>query len=164
VYVVGETRDELGGSAYYDSLSAVGNAVPVVNARRAKLIFDALAKASAMGLVEAIHDCSEGGLGVAAAEMAFAGGFGMDLFLKEVPAQLDRNDTVLFSESHSRFIVEVSAKHQKAFERILKGLPLGLAGCVAESKILRVFGLNGKLCVQSSLDDLKEAWQRPLRW
>jgi len=164
IYVVGETDDELGGSAYYDSFGVIGNSVPVVNARRAKAIFDALAKASSQGLIAAMHDCSEGGIGVAAAEMAFSGGLGMDLFLKEVPAQLDRNDTVLFSESNSRFIVEVSAGHQKAFERILKGLPVGLAGCLTGSRALRVFGLNGKLCVQASLEDLKEAWQRPLRW
>jgi len=101
---------------------------------------------------------------VAAAEMAFSGGLGMDLFLKEVPAQLDRNDTLLFSESHSRFIVEVGAAHQKAFERILKDLPLGLAGCITQSDTFRVFGLNGKPCVQASLKDLKAAWQRPLQW
>ncbi|MFA6384691.1 MAG: AIR synthase-related protein, partial [Candidatus Omnitrophota bacterium] len=164
VYVVGVTGDELGGSAYYDSLGFVGNAVPAVNARRAKTIFEALAKAASLGLVSAMHDCSEGGIGVAAAEMAFSGGLGMDLFLKEVPAQLDRNDTLLFSESHSRFIVEVSAAHQKSFERIFKGLPLGLAGCVTQSGTLRVYGLNGKPCVQASLKDLKEAWQSPLRW
>jgi phosphoribosylformylglycinamidine (FGAM) synthase-like enzyme len=164
VYIVGTTADELGGSAYYDLRGDVGNKVPVVDTRAAKMIFDALSKASALGLVSAAHDCSEGGIGVACAEMAFAGGLGMDLFLKEAPSGLDRSDAILFSESHSRFIVEVSKQHQKAFERILKGLPFGLAGCVTASKQFQVFDLDGKSCVQASIDDLKEAWQKPLRW
>jgi phosphoribosylformylglycinamidine synthase len=164
VYAVGSTFDELGASAYYDSLGAVGNKVPVVNARKAKILFDAMAKVSSMGLISAAHDCSEGGIGVAAAEMAFSGGLGMDIFLKEVPGGLQRNDTILFSESHSRFIVEVSRAHQKAFERMLKGIPIGLIGCVSRTNTLQIFGLNGKPCVSASIDDLKEAWQKPLRW
>jgi phosphoribosylformylglycinamidine synthase II len=164
VYVVGSTADELGGSAYYDTLGLIGNSVPLVNARLAKSIFEALARSSSLGLVKAMHDCSEGGIAVAAAEMAFAGGLGMDLFLKEVPASVDRNDTLLFSESHSRFIVSVGKEHQKAFERVLKGLPFGLAGCVTPSKLFRVFGADGKPCVHASIYDLKEAWQKPLKW
>ncbi|HNQ50426.1 MAG TPA: phosphoribosylformylglycinamidine synthase subunit PurL [Candidatus Omnitrophota bacterium] len=164
VYVVGMTRDELGGSAFYDLRKAVGNNVPAVNIRTAKAVFDALARASSLGLVRAMHDCSEGGIGVAAAEMAFAGGLGMDLFLKEVPAETERSDTILFSESHSRFIVEVAPKDQKAFERVCKGMPAGLAGCINESGQFRVFDCAGTPCVQAPVDGLKAAWQKPLQW
>jgi phosphoribosylformylglycinamidine synthase len=164
VYVVGITHDELGGSAYYDLHGAVGNKVPAVNARTAKTVFEALSKASSLGIVKAMHDCSEGGIGVAAAEMAFAGGLGMDLFLKEVPADTDRSDTILFSESHSRFIVEISKQHQKAFERVCKAVPFGLAGCLNASKQFQVFDTNGKPCVQAPVEDLKSAWQKPLQW
>ena len=164
VYVVGWTADELGGSAYYDTLGVVGNAVPLVNARKAKMIFEALSRATHLGLVNAMHDCSEGGIGVCAAEMAFAGGFGMDLSLKDVPAACERNDVRLFSESHSRFIVTVSPQHQKSFERMLKGLPAAKIGCMTASKIFQVSGMNGKPCVHASIDELKNAWQRPLQW
>ncbi|HQJ16066.1 MAG TPA: phosphoribosylformylglycinamidine synthase subunit PurL [Candidatus Omnitrophota bacterium] len=164
VYVVGHTRDELGGSAYYDLYGAVGNRVPVVNTRLARQVFETLSRASSLGLIRAMHDCSEGGIAVSAAEMAFAGGLGLDLFLKEVPADSGRSDTVLFSESHSRFIVEVGKEHQKAFERVFKGLPLGLAGCLNSSKQFRVFGIDGAPCIQAQIDDLKDAWQKPLKW
>jgi phosphoribosylformylglycinamidine synthase len=174
IYVVGQTYDELGGSHYYDTLGFMGNNVPRVFSLQAKQIFAALSKASTLGLIKAMHDCSEGGIGVALAEMAFSGGLGMDLFLSEVPYKEGlsakryplnaRNDVILFSESNSRFIVEVDKKNQKAFEKVLKGIPLGLIGCVNADKEFKVYGLDGKICVKARIDALKDAWQKPLRW
>jgi phosphoribosylformylglycinamidine synthase len=113
-----------------------------------------------------MHDCSEGGIAVAAAEMSFSGGLGMELFLSEAPyrSSAKRNDHVLFSESNSRFMVEVGKKDQKAFEKILKGLPFGLIGCVSKDKLFKAYGLDGKLCIDADIRDLKEAWQKTLRW
>ncbi len=174
IYIIGLTKDELGGSHYFDLFGAIGNNVPKVNPKLAKKIFSALNQASDAGLVKAMHDCSDGGMAVAAAEMAFSGGLGMDIFLSEVPfeeiknpkskIQNLRNDTVLFSESNSRFIVEIEKKRQRQFENTLKGLPFGLIGCVTTEKRFRVFGLNAKACIDADITKLKEAWQAPLRW
>jgi phosphoribosylformylglycinamidine synthase len=171
IYVVGHTRDELGGSHYYDLSGFVGNAVPKVKPKEANLNFKAISEASSRRLIKAMHDCSEGGIGVAAAEMAFSGGLGMDLFLQEAPYKgkgtgAGRNDFVMFSESNSRFIVEVDKRKQKAFEKILnaKKVPYGLIGCVNKGKEFRVFGLDGKVCAQTGIGELKESWQKPLRW
>lgn len=166
IYVVGTTFDELGGSHYYALSGSIGNKVPQVNTRQARAVFAALSKASGSGLIMAMHDCAEGGIGVAAAEMAFSGGLGMDLFLSEVPYKGKdlRDDFILFAESNSRFIVEVEKKKKKAFERMLKGLPFGLIGCVSENKDFKVFRLNGKPCVKVNIVRLKESWQKPLRW
>ncbi|MCK9603097.1 MAG: phosphoribosylformylglycinamidine synthase subunit PurL [Candidatus Omnitrophica bacterium] len=166
IYVVGRTYNELGGSHYYALSGEIGNNVPKVYAKEAKLTFNALSKASESGLIRAMHDCSEGGLAVALAEMAFSGGLGMEVFLSEVPYEKAqaRNDTVLFSESNSRFVVEVKKKDQKAFEKILKGIPFGLLGCLNEKKEFKVFGLDGKICLKADIKKLKEAWKEPLRW
>lgn len=196
IYVVGQTYDELGGSHYYDLSGFVGNIVPKVNPKEANLNFRALSEASSERLIKAMHDCSDGGIGVAAAEMAFAGGLGMDLFLGEVPygatgqksevrgqkskvtdkglrhgscgmgLEAGRNDFLLFSESNSRFIVEVDKIRQKAFEKILDSqkVPYGLIGCVSKDKEFKVYGLDGKICVQADINELKESWQKPLRW
>lgn len=173
LYIVGQTRDELGGSHYFDLFKMVGNSVPRVEAAEAKKTFSALSKAAALGLVEAMHDCSGGGLGVAAAEMSFAGGLGAELFLSGIPYKAQsaqrithsaRNDFILFSESNSRFIVEVDKKNQKRFERLLKGVPLGLIGCVNKGGELKVYGLDGKVCVKSEIKQLKQAWKGPLQW
>ncbi|MDD4980633.1 MAG: phosphoribosylformylglycinamidine synthase subunit PurL [Candidatus Omnitrophica bacterium] len=174
IYIAGPTYDELGGSHYYDTLGFIGNDVPKVFPSEARLTFEALSRASSLGLIKAMHDCSEGGIGVAAAEMAFSGGLGMEIFLKEVPYDQRpttndqrpnlRNDYILFSESNSRFIVEVEKKKQKVFEKILKGVPFGLIGCVNKNKEFKVYGLDNKVCLKAELGALKEAWQKPLRW
>jgi len=184
IYIVGETYPELGGSHYYDILGFIGNNVPLVFPLKAKVTFAALSKASSLGLISAMHDCSEGGIGVAAAEMAFAGGLGMELFLSKVPykeriaysvERLEklsakryplnaRNDFILFSESNSRFIVEVEKKNQKKFEKTLKGIPFGLIGCVSAGKEFRAYGLDNKVCIKTHIDALKKAWKEPLKW
>ncbi len=173
IYAVGQTYDELGGSHYYELLGETGNNVPQVRAPDAKILMDKLSKAISNGLVKSCHDCSEGGIAVTMAEMAFAGGLGMKVFLGDVPYEVKRkkekgkslrNDTILFSESNSRFIVEVDRRKQKAFEKAMAGVPVGLIGCVTDKKQLKVYGLNTKTCLEADIDELKEAWQRPLRW
>jgi phosphoribosylformylglycinamidine synthase len=174
VYVVGQTYDELGGSHYYDLMGYLGNNVPRVSPAEAKSVFNALSKASSAGLIKAMHDCSEGGIGVAAAEMAFSGGLGMNIFLSEVPyketqnakrkTQKPREDFILFSESNSRFIVAVAKDKQKEFEGALEGISFGLIGCVTKDRKFNAYGLDGKPCVKADIDKLKEAWQKPLRW
>lgn len=176
VYVVGKTLNELGGSHYYDLFDFIGNNVPKVNPEKAKSTFESLSKASGLGLIMAMHDCSDGGMGVALAEMAFSGGLGMEILLAEVPYEalpvarcplpVKRNDHILFSESNSRFIVEVEKKKQKEFEKILKskGVTFGLIGCVSQGKEFKVYGLDRKICIHADITELKEAWQKPLRW
>jgi len=166
VYLVGETFNEMGGSEYYGINGHIGNAVPRVNPETAKRRMDALAGATAAGLVAACHDLSDGGLGVALSEMAFAGGLGVEISLGRVPQgePLERDDQIMFSESNSRFLVEVEPQHAADFEKIMDGLPAAAIGVVNGSDRLGVIGLNGKKIVGLSIYELKEAWQRPLRW
>ncbi len=110
IYIIGVTGNDLGGSEYFAAHNAIGNNVPRVDPQQARKIMEALSAAMDKGLVRACHDCSEGGLGVAIAEMAFAGGLGATIYLKSVPrtGPIYRNDYILFSESNSRFLVEVA--------------------------------------------------------
>jgi len=166
VYVVGETRNELGGSMYLASHGLVGNSVPRVDAHKAKALMDSLSAASEKGLVRACHDCSDGGLGVAVAEMGFAGGLGATVHLENVPLgeSIDRDDFILFSESNSRFMVEVAPENRDEFEKVMGNATWAIIGQVMDSEVLEVYGLSGRRIVNRPLDELKEAWQRPLRW
>ena len=154
---MGKTRDELGGSHYYDLYGVIGNQVPKLKYLESKKIFSALSEATEKELVKAMHDCSDGGLGVALAEMVFSGGLGAEIFLSEAPYESTtrRNDFLLFSESNSRFVVEVDKKHKEEFERILKGVDFGLIGCVTSGNSFKIFGLDGKLCVEADSRKLK---------
>jgi phosphoribosylformylglycinamidine synthase len=166
IYLVGETRNEMGGSAYLAARGLVGNGVPRVNAPAARALMEGISSATARGLVRACHDCSDGGLGVALAEMAFAGGLGATVRLADVPLgePIDRDDFILFAESNSRFLVEVSAEDQDAFEEALGDTPRAVIGQVTDSDRLVVEGLSGGRVLSRTLADLKDAWQSPLRW
>ena len=125
-----------------------------------------ISQATKQRIIRSCHDCSEGGLAIATSEMAFAGGYGMTLNLSAVITEgsIHRNDTLLFSESNTRFVVEVRPEHQKQFEKLVKDIPCGLLGKVTAEPLLTIYGLNNKLIVNETIHDLKEAWQSPLRW
>ena len=166
IYMVGDTYNELGGSAYLSTRDLVGNSVPKVDASGAKILMDNLSAATGKGLVRACHDCSDGGLGVAVAEMAFAGGLGVNIRLEHVPLgePIERDDFVLFSESNSRFIVEVAPENREEFEKIMGDTRWAVIGEVTGSDTLDVHRRDGRMVINESLSDLKEAWQSPLRW
>jgi phosphoribosylformylglycinamidine synthase II len=165
VYVLGETLDELGGSEYYASNGFVGNRVPKVDATKALSLYRRIYLAIQEGLLRSCHDCSDGGLGVALAETAFAGGLGMEIDLRKVPHKgLERNDLLLFSESQSRFVVTLDPSKKKRFDSILGDAIYGEIGAVSGKEILRMVGLQGKTILEANLHDLKEAWQKTLRF
>ncbi|MDO8577694.1 MAG: phosphoribosylformylglycinamidine synthase subunit PurL [Dehalococcoidales bacterium] len=166
IYLVGVTHAELGGSAYFKAHGFIGNSVPQVDPRAARTLMDRLSSAIGQGLVRACHDCSEGGLGVALAEMAFAGGLGAEIDLSSVPLHkpIRRNDFVLFSESNSRFIVEVFGRNRTLFEQAMKGVVFARIGKVTRTPRLEILGLDGAKCISAGIYELKEAWQKPLRW
>jgi phosphoribosylformylglycinamidine synthase II len=163
VYCVGQTYEELGASEYLAMHGSIGNQVPQVRAEQARELYHQLHRAMMEGMIASCHDCSDGGLGVALAESAFAGGFGMEIDLRKVPAEgIERDDYLLFSESQSRFVVTIHPAKQKAFLSMMKGAALGEIGKVTKGKAFVVLGLKGKKIIQGDIYKLKAAWQRPL--
>jgi len=113
--------------------------------------------------VASCHDCSDGGLGVALAEVAFAGGLGLEAALDAVPAEgLARDDLLLFAESAGRFVVTVAPARAAAFEAELAGLAWGRVGQVTAAPRLRLLGLGGGPLLDEPTAELKRAWQAPL--
>jgi phosphoribosylformylglycinamidine synthase len=190
VYVVGVTADELGGSAYYRRHGVPGGKVPQPDfgvrtsdfglgddplaqdsqpavpvpghtPKSRVELFRALHRAIMRGLVRACHDCSEGGIAVAAVEMALAGGLGLEICLADVPrtAEVGRDDVIAFSESLGRLVVEVSPEHANAFETCLAGLPFARVGRVRGDDQVRMIGLGGQPVVDTDLDALNRAWR-----
>jgi len=164
VYVLGITRDELGGSEYYAAHGFIGNNVPKVDIGAVKM-YDAMAKAISRGLVASCHDCSDGGLAVALSETAFAGGLGMNIDLAKVPTDgIRRNDTILFSESQSRFVLTVPPQNQGQFEETIEGCIFAAVGLVTGDDDFVVKGLNDRIIIKANTRELKDAWQKTLRW
>jgi phosphoribosylformylglycinamidine synthase len=164
LYLLGKTQLELGGSEYYRLKGFLGNSVPKVDAAEAMKNFTCLTEAIDRSLVRACHDLSEGGLAIAASEMALSGGFGLEADLSSINAPSSiRDDLLLFSESNSRFLVEVSPEKSLEFEELMRGTVLSKVGRVADDQRLRVKGAGGRLIVDVALADLLEAWKGTLR-
>jgi phosphoribosylformylglycinamidine synthase len=163
VYLVGRTLAELGGSVYLAHLGAEGGDVPRPDLDQAPQVLRVLHGAIAEGLVRACHDLSEGGLAVAAAEMAFAGGLGLELDVAQVPTgelgtDCDPAATRLFSESCTRFLVEVAPSDAEDFEQAFDGLDLACLGHVTEEPRLVLRAVKNEIAALA-LDELRAAHQ-----
>jgi phosphoribosylformylglycinamidine synthase II len=166
LFVVGETKNELGSSHYYKIHGQLGANIPKVDLETAPRIAKRVAEAIAKDIAVSCHDCSEGGLAVALAETAFAGGVGIEADLRGLPRSTDcsRIDMQLFSESNSRYIVEVEPGNYDAFVKLMLNLPFGQIGKVTEEKMLIIKAEDGKKVIEADIELLKQAWQKPLNW
>ena len=163
LYLVGATRAEFGGSHYLRHLGLEGGAVPRPDLERAPKLLRALHSAMADGRVRSAHDLSEGGLAVAAAEMAFAGELGATLALDAVPvegqtgADVDPEALRLFSESCTRLLVEVRPDDAAAFEAALADFPCARVGEVVAGERFTVHGTGGDVLLDLGLEELRAA-------
>jgi phosphoribosylformylglycinamidine synthase len=166
LFIAGDTKNELGGSHYYKITGCPGANVPTLDLKTAPKIAGRICSAISQGLVVSCHDCSEGGLAVALAEMAFAGALGIEADLRGLPRSKDctRTDAQLFSESNCRYIVEVEPQKYDAFAKTMLNLPFGRIGKVTENKKLVIKSEDGRTIIDSDTDALKQAWQKPLNW
>jgi len=162
LYLIGPTGAELGGSEYYRSMGMLGASVPKLDAARTVKAYGHITSAIDAGIVKACHDLSDGGLGVAAAEMAFTGGRGLDLDLTSVPTEAKlRDDVKLFSETNGRLLVEVSPRRCSSFEGLMEGITSACVGTVNRGDRLTI--RSGERSVISlTLDELMTAWKKPL--
>jgi len=161
LFILGRTGGRLGGSHYLlvEGIET-GNDVPEVDMETNLKVMRALQAAIEAGAVRACHDLSEGGLAVAAAETAFAGGLGIEIDLAAVPACSDAVSpaAMLFAEDAGRFLVEVTPDNRKTFMKMLNGIPLGEIGKITDSGRI-VIKSAGKAVIDLLIDEAKAAWQ-----
>ncbi len=164
VYILGTTREELGGSEYFLHLGLKGGLVPHVWAKEARQRYLALREAISKQLVASAHDCSDGGLAVALAECAFSGGLGMEISLDDLPYEgRPRPDYLLFSESASRIVVTVSPSKVADFEALFAGQTVSCIGRIIEEPFLKITW-RGEDLLAEDIFSLKESWKAPLAW
>ncbi|UCF30068.1 MAG: phosphoribosylformylglycinamidine synthase subunit PurS [bacterium] len=162
LYLLGETADELGGSEYYAHFGHIGANVPQVDFTRARERYLRLHRAVVEGLVASCHDCSDGGVAVALAEMAFSGGVGLEVDLQALPTTGElRADRVLFSESASRLLVEVAPGKAGRFEKVMGSTVWARIGVCTADERLSVRSGKG-LILSLALDRMRDAWKSPL--
>ena len=171
IYVIGETKKELGGSEYFEFIGEetiskpyIGNSVPKVNAKEAKNSYEALNLAIDKGLIASSIPVNQGGLGVAIAKKCIAGKLGADINLQKlkVSSDLSRDDFVLFSESQSRIVVSINPNDKEKFEEIFKNIKTSQIGKITSGNLV-IKGLNQEEIVNIDLKTLEEEYKSRFR-
>ncbi|MCC6606614.1 MAG: phosphoribosylformylglycinamidine synthase subunit PurL [Anaerolineae bacterium] len=163
IFVVGDTRAELGGSHFNqvggraEGSRTVPQPVPD-SLTRMRLLHQAIQA----GLVQACHDCAEGGVAVALAEMCIAGRIGAELQLIHVPrdwhASYSSDEVVLFAESLSRFLVEVRPEDAPRFRELLADVPHECVAVVGGDGLV-VNGRTGSPILNLTVEEMEQAWR-----
>ncbi|MCX6644773.1 MAG: AIR synthase-related protein, partial [bacterium] len=180
--IIGLTKKHLGGSVLLVLYGKLGVSVPETDLAMAKKTFDLMHKAIQAGIITSCHDLSDAGLGVALAEMCFAGGMGCEVDLADVltdPVPFDPDDrdrfglglddpVILYSETPSRFLVEIEPeKKDDLFDLMTThkvDIPMSVIGTLSFDDRLIIRDHNRADYIDESITDLKEAWLKPLRW
>jgi phosphoribosylformylglycinamidine synthase len=158
IYLVGETRPELGGSEFYEMLGYVGLSVPQVRPEEFLPLYRLVEQAGREGLPASCHGVYRGGLLVHLALASLAAGLGAELDLDAVAAEAP-DYAALYSESPGRFLVSVDPAHRQRFEELFQGRPCNLLGSVSAAPALKV-ARGGRTLLAAPLEALESAWQR----
>ncbi len=163
LYVIGETKAELGGSEYYRIRGVEGGVVPRTDPEVLMQSMNALREAMQAGLIASCHDLSEGGLAIAVCEMLIGGDIGASIDIADVNPEL-RSDYKLFSESNTRWVVEVWREEARRFEELMnkRGVCIIEMGETMDEKRVGIYDGNKEL-VNLSLEELREAWSGKIR-
>jgi len=163
VYVLGLTRPELGGTEVASELGISCDQVPQVDLVSARERYLTYFTATQQGLVNACHDCSDGGLAVALAEMCIGGRLGADVDLAKVPAcGCTSALELLYSESASRFVVSVAPDKAPAFETLFAGQQFGRIGVVTGGDLC--IAERGTHLLRKNVEALAHSFKAPLNW
>jgi len=160
IYLVGNTDEEMGGSIYYEITEGSSGIVPDVDVHTLESSIEGMLEVIDKKLVSAVHDVSDGGIGVSLAEMALSGDIGMEIDLDNMDNL--RSDIKLFSESQTRWVVEARAGKEQEFEGSISahGIPFFRLGTTGGKDL--VIHDCGKELVNLPLDTIREAWLRTL--
>ena len=163
IYILGETKNELGGSEYFASQNEIGNTVPQVEAKTAIKLYRKFTEAAEKRLIASSLSPQFGGIAVTLAKKAIAGQLGMEINLKKIPLSKDlqklkRTDYILFSETQSRFIVTINPKRKKEFEKHFAKIPFALIGKVTKNKNFTI-----KNAIKTNLTELEKYYRKTFK-
>ena len=159
IYILGETKDELGGSEYFSLYKSIGNNVPKVDAKKNKKLYDLFFKAIQKNLIASSVSIGRGGIAVALARTSIGGKLGLQVNLKNVPGNVTRDDYNLYSESQGRILVSIDPKNKNEFEKNFKNIPYSLVGSVTKNQVFEVIGLENKKIINLKVDELEKTYK-----
>jgi len=157
LYLIGKTLNEMGGSQYA-LFKDVRGIVPGINFTLSKKILDVTSNGIRKGFFNAAHDVSHGGIGIALAEMCIASDIGINM-------AIDNNlraDIFLFSESNSRFVVEVKKEYEKEFLDFFNEIPISKLGNIQGKRL--IFKYNRKKILDLGIQEMRNTFREGIKW
>lgn len=162
--IVGDTKDELGGSEYFEYVHKfVGGKCPAVDFKSSKKNMKSVLDSIKKKLLKSAHDCSKGGLAVAVSELCMTNQIGCKVSLEKIPGGKLDADRLLFSESHSRYLLTVEKKNLKKLEEILKKNKTSFKQIGQFSSDSIVFTTGNKPIIDLRVDKAQKTWVNSLR-
>ena len=127
--IIGVTNDELGGSEYFEYIQKfIGGICPVVDFKDSKSNMLAVLSLIENKLVKSVHDCSKGGMSIALSELGIFGNIGCDVDIEKVPCKKNlSSEKILFSESHSRYLLVINKKNIDSTKKFLNRKKISFA-------------------------------------
>ncbi|MDH3313410.1 MAG: phosphoribosylformylglycinamidine synthase subunit PurL [Nitrosopumilus sp.] len=162
--IIGNTKDEMGGSEYFEYIHKfIGGKCPAVSFSESKKNMESVLVVIDKGLLKSVHDCSKGGFAVAVSELCMKNMIGCKISLETVPGEKLGVDRILFSESHSRYLLAFDKKNLKKLEDLLKKnkVSFKLIGQFGGDKIRFVSGT--KPIIDLRVDKAQKTWLNSLR-
>ncbi len=160
IYMIGTTKDERGGSEYFEMAESIGLNVPKTDYVANMKVYRKVVEATQGGYVKTSKNIKRGGLGVHLAIMAGGGNLGVDIDLSDVRTDKEHaNDVIMFSESTGRMLFEVAPHHKAQFERIMGDSAYHIGNFTQQD--YQVTGVNGKLAVDEGIMGLKRSFKKP---
>ncbi len=162
--IVGDTKDELGGSEYFEYIHKfVGGKCPAVDFDESKKNMKSVLEIIPKKILKSVHDCSKGGLAIAISELSMNNQIGCKVSLDKVPAKKLDADRILFSESHSRYLLTLEKKNLSKVEKILKKnkTSYNIIGQFGGDKIQFINGK--KSIIDLRVDKAQKTWLNSLK-
>lgn len=159
VLIIGLTKDEVGGSEYQEYIHGiVGGNVPKINPSYDVRVMYTMLDLIKNDLIRSVHDCSKGGLAIALSEMCIVSNIGIEIDLANVPNECSRIDDLLFSESHSRFVITIKNNKLSNVIDLLENnnIHYGIVGEVTDNLIR--FTQGGTNVVNVDVDKAADIW------
>jgi len=127
--IIGNTKNELGGSEYFEYIHKfIGGTCPTVDFKNSKINMVTTLSLIKNKLVKSVHDCSKGGFSIALSELSIFGQIGCDIDIEKMPCEKDlSSEQILFSESHSRYLLVIDKKNILDVERFLSKKKISFA-------------------------------------
>lgn len=162
--IIGDTKDEMGGSEFFEYVHKfVGGKCPVVNFEESKRNMNCILDLIKEEIPKNVHDCSKGGLGVAVSELCMINNIGCTVQLEDVPGEKLDAERILFSESHSRYLLVLKKENLKKLEKITKKnkVSYGIIGTFSGKQIR--FSSNSKDLIDLRVDKAQKRWINSLK-